>query len=188
MTRTLLIRRLAAAVVILVVAACSSPAGATLAPQVTQAVRPSGPVATMASSPVAGGGGSGGPCAVFTTDKIASIVGQPVHVGDLSTMGGTGCQWVTADGKAGVVIQRYPSQLGYADIAQDTGQTAVTGIGDKATIGPTAFYGPSPDGPFDATIAAAIVGQGFDSVLVAPPPTSKDVVLGLLKDLIAAPH
>ncbi len=179
---------------LLLVAACSaSPASrattASTAPSASEAA-----AATSGAgdpSPSGSQEGTGRPAGetddytLFTTDRLAALVGQPVHVGDTSLLFGMGCRWDTADGRGGVVIQHQPVHLGCGDIAAQDGQHPVTGVGDEATIGPAAFYGTNGDGPFDATIAAAIVGEGFVSVVMAPAP-SDDTVVGLLRDLAGA--
>lgn len=179
-------RSLAAVAVLLLVAACSASPGAP----VTQAhatqespAAPGGGSADPSTDPSEAAGGSIDYCALFTSDQLASIVGRAVHVGDTSLLFGMGCRWDTEDGKGGVVIQHSPVHLGFGDIAQEPGQRPVSDVGDQATIGPAAFFGVSPDGPFDGTIAAAIVGEGFDSVVIAPPPTD-DAVIGLLRALV----
>jgi hypothetical protein len=165
----------AVAIAALLVGCSGAPVGGTGPALLTPSVRPTNGAT----------GGSTDFCSVFTNDKLSAIVGAAVHVGDISQLAGAGCRWDTADGKGGVVILHSPLKLGYGDIAADTGQQPVSGIGDQATIGPAAFYGVSPDGPFDGTIAAAVVGGGFYSVLIAPPP-AHDAVVGLLRDFVAS--
>ncbi len=192
MQPALVVRSLAVAMLLALVVGCSAstgdpatqPPGATQAPGATRAPEPT-PAGgdDPTADPTDAAGGAVDYCALFTTDQLASIVGQPVHVGDTSLLFGLGCRWDAEDGRGGVVIQHSPVQAGFGDIAQGPDMRALPGVGDQATIGRAAFHGVSPDGPFDATIAAAIVGEGFDSVVVAPPPADDDVI-GLLNDLI----
>ena len=176
----------------LVVGACSASSGTTgtSSAPATQPLRasPTVPASGDGSSP---GDASSAPgdgvdlCTVFTADQLGAVVGSPVHLGDSSDMYGMGCRWDTADGKGGVVIQRLPVHAGYGDIAGLDGQHPLSGVGDGATIGPGAFFGAGGDGPFTGKLAAALVGDGFASVLVAPPP-SDDAVTGLLQALVDA--
>lgn len=177
--------------VALVVAACSSAATSSTPPSApSAAAQPAGggpsvdPGASVGTNDPSGAGERADYCSVFSADRLAIVVGQPVHVGDVSDLYGMGCRWDTADGKGGVVIQRLPVHLGYDEIAAQQGQRPVAGIGDKATIGPGAFADAAGD-LHTGTIAAAVVGDGFASVTVAPRPAD-DVVIGLLTDLVAA--
>ena len=152
--------RALAALACLLLAACSaSPATTTpsappasAAASATQGAGNPSPVESAATSTQPGG--ETDDCALFTTDRLASVVGEPVHVGDTSLLFGMGCRWDTADGRGGVVVQHQPVHLGYGDIAAQDEQRAV----------------------------AAIVGDGFVSVTVAPAP-SDDAVIGLLREL-----
>jgi hypothetical protein len=183
---------LAPLAVLLLVGACSASGTASSAPASSAPTQPAGGSASVDPGPSVGAGGSVDPgtgdgtdyCAVFTLDRLAAIVGQPVHLGDQSMLFGQGCRWDTADGKGGVVIQRMDMQLGFGDIATQDGQHPLAGVGDQATIGPGAFADAAGD-LHTGTLAAAIVNQGFASVTVAPRP-SDEVVIGLLRDLIAA--
>ena len=198
MNRTILGPTAASLATLLLVAACSAASAPASPPS-------SSPTSAPATQPAGGGvsvdpgasvdpgtrvdpGGTGDgtdDCSVFTLDRLAAAVGQPVHLGDQSTLFGMGCRWDTADGKGGVVIQRLPVHAGYGDITGLDGQHPLSGVGDGATIGPGAFFGANGDGPFDGKLAAALVGDGFASIVVAPPP-SDDAVVGLLKALVDA--
>ncbi len=176
--------------------ASTGPAASPIASVPAAAATPDGGTPAVAESPAPADPSSGGTdagsgsgdtdyCAVFSLDRIASVVGAPVHVGDISDLYGTGCRWFTADGKNGVLIGLSPVHLGYDDIAAQGGQKPVTGVGDKATIGPWAFYWENGDGPHTGVQAAALAGDGFATVLVSPV-VPDDAVIGLLKDLVAA--
>jgi hypothetical protein len=190
-TRTLVL----VAATLVLVAACSGGGGSSSSPvpatahaqaAATNAPADAGPADGTGTDGTATGdaGGDVDPCSVFTADRLASVVGQPVHLGDQSMLFGMGCRWDTADGKGGVVIQLIPVHAGYGDLAALGGQQPLDGVGDGATIGP----GPFDDAAGDlhtGKLAAALVGEGFASVTVAPPPAD-DVLIGLLQDLVAA--
>lgn len=192
-------RRLLAGIAIgVLVAACSggsggagasSGASAASAPAASSGSAASAPASVQASIPATDGGGDTGSdkdfCTIFPLDKLSQVVGKPVTIGDKDlneTMAGMGCNWKTADHTAGVIVTHVPIHAGFTDIQQTKGQQPISGFPGEATIGPWPFS--TDKGLFDATQAAAIVGDGYYTVLVAPRP-SDDVVVQLLKDAIA---
>jgi Protein of unknown function (DUF3558) len=164
---------LAAVAVTLLVAACSG-TGATPTQPAVQASEstPGGPTQDAEAST----GAATDYCSIFTTDRLTSLFGGPVHVGDTSGTAGTGCVWDTADGSGELSILEQPLAVLYDDLAGQAGQHAVTGIGDKATIGSSELGG---------TVAGAVANGHYFTVLINPAP-AEDIVVGLLRDFVSA--
>jgi hypothetical protein len=190
MRRSITVRALGAAAVGLLVVACSSAPGAPAASSAAGSAdspSPSRPAASDSETGTGDGAGAADFCTVLPLDRLSAVVGAPVHVSDSSVvadLAGMGCMWETADKRGGVVVTHSPVMLGFGDIQQRDGQEALSGFPGEATIGRAGFVNDSPDGPFEGTMAAAVVGEGYVTVLVAPPP-GDDAVVGLLRDVIA---
>jgi hypothetical protein len=167
------IRRIGSGIVLaLAVAACStSPAGA-------------GPTGAAAGSTPAGPGGaatvppgSSAPgaatdyCSLFTDAEIGAILGKAVSSGSGS---GFVCAWTTADGAGSASIFRSLPGL-YEDAVAQPGYRSVSGIGDKAAIGPSALGGIE---------AIAVANDAYWLVRLDPSP-SDDALLGFLRQLLA---
>jgi hypothetical protein len=179
---------------IVLVAACSASTAAPASPAAkpTPGLDSSGPATSGGAGPArpadtgAPGGTSGDLdlCTVFTADRLAEVTGQAVTKGDQSDLFGMGCRWDTADGKGGVVYQRLPVRAGFGDIAAEDGQRPLAGFEGDATIGTAAFFDKSGD-IHTGKLAAALVGDGFVSVIVVPAP-SDDELVKLLHELVDA--
>jgi hypothetical protein len=157
----------------LATAACSSaPAGAG-ATSGSAGSTPAGPgaTATISSGSSAGGADNIDYCGLFTAAEIGATLGQAVGAGEGS---GFVCTWTATNGSATASVYRSLAGL-YEDAAAQPDFRAVSGIGDKAAIGPSVLGG---------TEAIAVANDAYWLVRLDPSP-SDDALLGFLRQLIS---
>jgi hypothetical protein len=171
-SRRHLIRSVGPGVVLaLAAAACSGgPAGAGPTAGSVGSPPPGGATSVPAGSAEAGGGVIDY-CGLFTSAEVGAILGKPVGAGS-----GTGfiCAWTTADGSGTAGVYRSLAGL-YDEAAAQPGYHSVSGIGDKAAIGPSLLGG---------TEAIAVSNDAYWLVRLDPSP-SDDTLLGFLRQFIA---
>jgi hypothetical protein len=166
------IRRIGSGLVLaLAAAACSSsPAGAGPT-GATAGSTPAGPGAAATLPPASSAPGAATDyCGLFTSAEIGVILGKAVGPGSGS---GFVCAWTTTDGSASASIYRSLPGL-YEDAAAQPEYREVSGIGDKAAIGPSVLGG----------IEAIAVADGAYWLVRLDPSPSDDALLAFLRELI----
>jgi hypothetical protein len=160
-------------VLVLAAAACSNaPAGAG-ATSGSAGSTPAGPGALSTIPPVSLGSAADKTdyCTLFTAAEIGAILGKAVGAGSGS---GFVCTWTAADGVSAASIYRSLPVL-YDEAAAQPDHHPVSGIGDKAAIGPSLLGG---------TEAIALSNGAYWLVRLSPSP-SDDTLLGFLRELIS---
>jgi hypothetical protein len=74
-------------------------------------------------------------CKLFSRDQIAKALGATVDAGVTSGPLGTGCSWAIRGQDRNVMVQLVPRDY-WEDGTRQPGGEALTGIGDKAFVGP----------------------------------------------------
>jgi hypothetical protein len=103
-------------------------------------------------------------CKLFSRDQIAKAVGASVDAGVTSGPLGTGCSWAIRGQDRSVMVQIVPRDY-WEDGTRQPGGEALTGIGEKAFVGPW----------LDDQRAGALTANG--AVYVMSPKKETSVVL-----------
>jgi hypothetical protein len=110
-------------------------------------------------------------CRSFTPQEVATFSGKPVEAGR-NAAGGTGCQWVAADGNGSAMFQVLTADY-------HSPPTAAPGFKELGNIGEKAFVVPETGG----WAAAAI--QGRSSINVSTPTgASEESTIAFLREAI----
>jgi len=154
-----------------VAAACSSGPGAGQTSGAGGST-PTGPaaVATTSSGTSAGGADKTEFCTLFTSAEIGATLGQAVGAGEGS---GFLCTWTATSGSGTASVYRSLPGL-YEDAAAQPDFHTVSGIGDKAAIGPS---------PLGGMEAIAVANDAYWLVRLDPS-SSDDALLAFLRQLI----